>query len=152
MRLSSAFAAVALLAAPTLVLGSGGGGRVKSGPPEIPYLCHDDRGYSGHEAIVVYEGGSDYIHAKARLTYNGQTTEFRAAPTLYGVRYRTEAEPAVAWTLRGEEAFLTESPDAESYIGPERRIASCIRLRDEPTDAPPEGAEGGEHASHGAHH
>ncbi|MGZ8337135.1 MAG: hypothetical protein ACXWU1_10785 [Allosphingosinicella sp.] len=131
MRLPIACAALALLALPTLVSGSSGGGRVKSGPATIPYLCHDGQSYDAREAVVVYENGSDYLHAKAQVTYDGRTTEMRAAPTLYGVRYRTEAQPAVAWTLRGEDAWLTDSPDADGYTRPERQIARCIRLREE---------------------
>lgn len=151
MRLATACAALALLAIPTLASAEGGGGRVQAGPPVVPYLCHDQQSYSGREATVVYENGSDFLHAKALLTFDGQTTEFRAAPTLYGVRYRTEAEPAKAWSLRGEEAFLTESPDADSYTRDERRIASCIRLRDEMEEqAEAEGHAAG--AEHGEEH
>jgi hypothetical protein len=149
MRLASAGAALALLTIPTLGFGSSGGGRVKSGPPTIPYLCHDGRSYDGREATVIYQNGSDYLHAKALVTYEGRTTEMRAAPALYGVRYRTEAQPAMAWSLRGEDAWLTESPDADGYTRQEREIARCIRLRDE---SPAHGGDHGSAASGGDGH
>lgn len=107
-------------------------------PPTIPYMCAD-----GHSASVIYEWGSDYTHARALVTYDGRTTEMRAAPTLYGVRYRAEAAdgaPALAWSLRGDEGRLTRSPDAMSYTGDEQELARCARVR--------EGGAGAEAAGH----
>jgi len=117
----------AALAAPAAVLGFANPPPGKSGPPVVPYACD-----SGREASAVYESGSDYRHAKARITLDGRTLELRAAPTLYGVRYRGAAEeggPALAWTLRGEQAWLTESPDEDGYAGEERELARCVRVR-----------------------
>ncbi|HEV2864882.1 MAG TPA: MliC family protein [Allosphingosinicella sp.] len=128
MKPTNAWLAAALLAAPAMAAASSGGGRVQAGPPEVPYLCSD-----GHSATVVYESGSDYRHARALVTRDGQTTEMRAAPTLYGVRYRAEAGAEggapLAWSLRGEEAVLTEAPDDESYTREERQLVRCIRVR-----------------------
>ena len=127
MKPTSLCLAAALLAAPSLAAASGTPAPSNAGPAPIPYLCSD-----GHEASVVYESGSDYHHAKAQVTYEGRTIEMRAAPTLYGVRYRAEAGEGgtpLAWSLRGEEAWLTEAPDEESYTRQERAIVRCIRLR-----------------------
>lgn len=125
MRLASFGAAASALIAPAIALAFSGPTAVKSGPPVIPYLCD-----GGRPASVVYESGSDYRHARALVTLDGRTLELGAAPTLYGVRYRSEGEaPALAWTLRGEQAWLTEAPDEESYAGEEHAVARCVRLR-----------------------
>ena len=125
MKPSSACIVLALLALPSVVLGSSGPTRGKAEPAIVPYLCHD-----GQTANVIYESGSDYLHARAKVTYDGRTLELEAAPTLYGVRYRDpDAQPALAWSLRGEEAWLTESPDEDGYTREERAIARCSRLR-----------------------
>ncbi len=128
MRRISACVAAALLATPTLVSSFSTPPPGKAAPPVVPYLCSD-----GRPASVIYESGSNYRHAKARLTYDGRTIELRSAPTLSGVRYRSEADgehgPALAWSLRGEEAWLTESPDEESYTRQERELARCVRVR-----------------------
>ncbi len=127
MKPTSVCLAAALLAAPSLAAGSGTPAPSNAGPAPIPYLCSD-----GHSASVVYESGSDFHHAKALVTYEGRTIEMRAAPTLYGVRYRAEAGeggPPLAWSLRGEEAWLTEAPDEDSYTRQERAIVRCIRVR-----------------------
>ena len=60
-----------------------------------------------------------------------RTFDLRAAPTLYGVRYRGEATsgPALAWSLRGEEAVLSEAPEADSYVRAERELLRCVRVR-----------------------
>ncbi len=109
-----------------------------SGPAVVPYECGE-----GRPALVLYESGNDFLHAKARVTYDGRTTEMSAAPTLYGVRYRSETNEGapLAWTLRGEQALLTESPDEESYTREERLIARCTRVR-----------SGGEAAGHSEDH
>ena len=135
MKPSTICAAVALLALPAAVSGYSEPA-AKAGPPVVPYLCND-----GHQADVVYESGSDYLHARALVTYDGRTVDLRAAPTLYGVRYRAEsggAEPVLAWSLRGEEAWLTESPDADGYTREEHALARCVRLR----GGPPVGEHG----------
>lgn len=126
MRSAPVFAAT-LLALPAIAWGFATPTAVKSGPATIPYLCGD-----GRAATVVYENGSDYRHARARLTYEGRTVELRSAPTLLGLRYRGDGDggaPAWAWTLRGEQARLTESPDEESYAGEERELDRCVRVR-----------------------
>jgi hypothetical protein len=115
-----------LLSLPAMVSGAGTSAPRKAAPAIIPYLCQD-----GGVANVVYESGGDYRHARALISYDERTLEMRAAPALYGVRYRTAAanEPALAWSLRGEEAWLTESPDADGYTREERELARCVRLR-----------------------
>ena len=127
MKLATLGAAAALVAVPALAIASGGGGRVKSGPAIIPYLCD-----GGRAASVVYESG-DFHHGRATVTFDGRSLELGAAPTLYGLRYRGEEDgsSAVAWTLRGEEGWLTESPSEESYMNEERALARCVRLRGE---------------------
>ena len=47
------------------------------------------------------------------------------------VIYRSEAsaEPALAWSLRGEQAVLSEAPEADSYTRPERELLRCVRVR-----------------------
>ena len=121
-----ALVAMALLAVPSLAFG-----RVHEehpGPPVVPYLCND-----GGTAIVTYLSGNDYIHASVRIEHGGRTDELRAAPTLYGVRYRAANAPAegatLAWTLRGEQAVLSEAPDADSYTRTETEVLRCTRIR-----------------------
>jgi hypothetical protein len=108
--------------------GLAGFNEAHSGPAVVPYLCGD-----GQPAQVVYESGSDYVHALARVTYGGRTIEMKAAPTLYGVRYRTEATDGampLAWSLRGEEGILSEAPSDDSYTRPEHALAQCARVRE----------------------
>ncbi len=144
MKLATVGVAAALLALPTLLSAYSTPPPGKAGPPVVPYLCSE-----GRPATVVYENGSGSRHAKALVTYEGRTIELEQGPTLYGVRYRTVAEtagqPAMAWSLRGEEAWLTESPDVSSYTRDERAIARCIRLR----GMMPEAGHGGDDAHHG---
>lgn len=107
---------------------------VHTGPAIVPYLCGD-----GHVAEVVYDSGNDYVHARARVTYDGRTIEMTAAPTLYGVRYRGEAAAGatpLAWSLRGEEGVLSEAPTDMSYIAPEHELARCARVREGGAAAP----------------
>ena len=144
MKLASAGAALALLALPAIGFGFSTPPPGKSGPPVVPYLCNE-----GRQASVVYESGSDYIHARALVTIDGRTIEMRAAPALYGVRYRSEAAAeSLAWSIRGEQAWLTESPDADGYAGEEHALAYCTRLRGTPP--PASESQGGE--AHGEEH
>ena len=126
MMRSSPWFALALLALPSLASGSGTAPAGKAEPPIVPYLCSD-----GHTASVIYRSGSDFRHARALVTHDGRTVEMQAAPTLYGVRYRSDAsaEPALAWSLRGEQAVLSEAPEADSYTRPERELLRCVRVR-----------------------
>jgi hypothetical protein len=141
MRTLPACFAGALLAIPAAVLGYANPPPGKSGPPVVPYLCDD-----GHEATAIYESGNNFQHATAKVSYEGRTIELRAAPTLYGVRYRGEAESGpLAWTLRGEEAWLTESPDEDSYAGEEQAIARCVRVRGVMPYAAADGSHGDDH-------
>jgi len=154
MRLSCILFAATLFAVPTIVSGYSSAPPPKAGPAIVPYLCN-----GGQPANVVYESGSDYIHARALVTYDGRTVAMRAAPTLYGVRYRTDGTAdggqSLAWSLRGEEAWLTEAPAADSYTRQERALANCVRLRG--AYAADSGAHGEDHGSdhgedHGDHH
>ena len=133
MRRSSAWmAAAALIALPSAAIGSGGVRFGPSEPPTVPYLCSD-----GHTATVVYRGGSDFRHAQARVSHHGRTLELRAAPTLYGVRYRGDADGgSLAWSLRGEEAVLSEAPEPDSYTRAERELLRCVRVRGGSTPEP----------------
>ena len=144
MKPTSAGVAAALLAIPAALFAYSTPPPGKAGPATIPYLCAD-----GRPASVVYESGSDYLHARALVTFEGRTVEMRSAPTLYGVRYRSEAAgeagAPLAWSLRGEEAWLTESPDEESYVGEEREVTRCVRVRDAATPTPEAGEHGDDH-------
>jgi hypothetical protein len=124
MRRSLAGAAVALLSLPAAVFGASTPPPGKAAPAVVPYVCAD-----GSLASVIYEHGGDYRHARALITHDARTLEMHAAPALYGVRYRSEAEPALAWSLRGEEAWLTESPDADGYTRDEQPLLHCVRQR-----------------------
>jgi transglutaminase-like putative cysteine protease len=118
--------------------GHGGGG-----PPVVPYVCND-----GQPAQVVYEWGGDFLHARALVTLGGRTVEMKAAPTLDGLRYRSEAAAEggapLAWSVRGEEAILSAAPTEDSYAGEEQALAQCRRVR--------EGGYAAAHAEgHGGH-
>lgn len=109
------------------LFGLAGNAPVHSGPAIVPYQCGD-----GRIANVVYDSGNDYVHASARVTLDGRTIDMKAAPTLYGVRYRSEAAPgatALAWSLRGEEGVLSEAPTDMSYVSAEHELARCTRVR-----------------------
>ena len=137
MKASATCAAAALVGAALLLSGYSGPTAVKSGPPVIPYLCED-----GRPATAVYLHGGDYRYAKVKLTYDGHTTELRAAPAVTGMRYRGEAgaegSHALVWSVRGEEANLAEAHDSE-----DRPIARCVRVRS---------AAGSEETSHSEGH
>lgn len=124
MLRSTAFTAAALVTGAVLLSGYSGGGRVKSGPATVPYLCD-----GGRQASAIYEHGGDYQHAKVMLTFEGSTTELEAAPTLYGMRYASEATPALVWSVRGENALLAEAGNREDVTDEGRPIARCVRLR-----------------------
>ena len=126
MRRSSAWLAAALAAVPSVAFGFNTPAAEETGPAVVPYLCSD-----GQTANVLYESGSDYLHARARIEHDGRTVELNAAPTLYGVRYRAASadSPILAWSLRGEQAVLTEAPDADSYTREEHELLRCIRVR-----------------------
>jgi hypothetical protein len=126
---SSALASLALIGmAFALSAYSGGGGRVVSGPAIVPYLCE-----GGQTASAVYEHGSDFRHAKVRLTVEGRTTELEAAPTLYGMRYRSEpsaTEPRhLIWAVRGERAWLAEASEPYRSDQEGQRLLNCHRQR-----------------------
>ena len=137
MKASATCAAATLVGAAFLLSGYSGPTAVKSGPPVVPYLCED-----GRPATAVYEHGGDYRHAKVKLTYDGHTSELRAAPAVSGMRYLgeggAEGGHALIWSIRGEEGQL-----AEAHEGEDRPIARCVRVRS---------AAGSEPAAHGEDH
>ena len=55
----------------------------------------------------------------------GRRRPFTASATAASPR----TGPALAWSLRGEEAVLSEAPEADSYTRPERELLRCIRVR-----------------------
>ncbi len=128
MKLPSVWIAATLVAIPSISYGSGTPPPGKAAPAIVPYLCSD-----GHTASVIYQSGSDFRLARAVVSHEGRSFEMRAAPTLYGVRYRTaaavEGASALAWSLRGEQAVLSEAPEADSYTRPERELLRCVRVR-----------------------
>ncbi|HST36833.1 MAG TPA: MliC family protein [Allosphingosinicella sp.] len=108
-------------------------------PAGIPYSCGNGQGVR-----ITYEGGGYYPRGTAELAYQGRLVRLAAMPPTYGLRYQEpgDARPALVWSARGEEAWLTEL--AADYS--ERELAHCTRLR-EP------GAETlGEEAERAAHH
>jgi hypothetical protein len=125
MNRSSPFAVAALAGAALMLSGfAGGGGRVKSGPAVIPYACE-----GGRQVQAVYEHGGDYLHARVQITYDGQTAELNAAPTLYGLRYVGAGMRPLAWSLRGEQASLAQVSDAGNVEDAGQPLAQCVRLR-----------------------
>jgi len=128
MKPVSPLVAAGLLGAAFMLSAASGGGRVANSPAVVPYVCED-----GRQASAIYEHGGDYLHAKVLLTFEGRTTELEAAPTLYGVRYRSEPsaeEPrTLLWSLRGERAALAETSDPNDVTSDGRPIARCTRLR-----------------------
>lgn len=124
MLRTTALTAAALIGSAVLLSGYSGGGRVKNGPATVPYLCD-----GGRQVSAIYEHGGDRQHAKVMLTFDGNTTELEAAPTLYGMRYASEASPALVWSVRGESALLAEVSIPEDVTDEGRPIARCTRLR-----------------------
>ena|SRR5687768_80532 len=141
MKLPSVWIAATLIAIPSISYGSGTPPPGKAAPAIVPYSCSD-----GHTANVIYESGSDFRLARAVVSHEGRDFEMRAAPTLYGVRYRTaaavEGESALAWSLRGEQAVLSEAPETDSYTRPERELLRCVRMRGAPAPQAAAVAEG----------
>lgn len=142
MNRSSPLAALSMIGAAMLLSGYSGGGRVVSGPPTVAYVCED-----GRPATAIYENGGDYLHAKVMLTYDGRTSELGAAPTLFGTRYVGEPEGTarLAWSLRGERAWLTQVQSAEDVITEGTPVALCTRLRGGGDAGHGEGHEEGAH-------
>jgi Membrane-bound lysozyme-inhibitor of c-type lysozyme len=138
MRISTCIAAICVTL-PSLAAGSGPAPAGKAGPPVIPYLCSD-----GRTAEVVYRSGGDHRLARAQVVHDGRMLDMRAAPALYGIRYRTDEAQgsALAWSLRGEEAVLSESPEADGYTRSERELLRCVRVRGAPAS---EDHRSGEH-------
>ena len=68
MLRSTALTAAALITSAVLLSGYAGGGRVKSGPAIVPYLCD-----GGRQASAIYQHGGDYQHAKVMLTFDGSS-------------------------------------------------------------------------------
>jgi len=97
----------------------------EEGPAGIPYVCAD-----GRPARIFYEGGGYFPRARARLLFDGRSTELEATPPTYGLRYVSADGPGdgpiLIWSARGEEAWLAElAPDSAN----EREIVHCTRLR-----------------------
>lgn len=140
MKPASPLVTAGLLGAAFMLSAYSGGGRVANSPAVVPYVCEN-----GRQAAAIYEHGGDYLHAKVLLTFDGRTTELEAAPTPYGVRYRSEpsaAEPrALIWSLRGERAALAEAADPHDLVDEGRPIARCRRLRSAAA-SPPAGEAG----------
>jgi hypothetical protein len=99
-----------------------------SGPAIVPYVCD-----GGQPISAIYENGGDFRHAKVLLTFSGRTAELEAAPTLYGIRYASEATAEtpqnISWSIRGERAWLSEVADIDDVTTEGRPIAQCMRLR-----------------------
>ena len=92
--------------------------------PGIPYACAD-----GKPARVVYMGGGYFPRASARLNYDGRNIRLAAVPPTYGLRYVSEGgdnAPVMIWSVRAEEAWLTELDPGQTE---EREIAHCTRVR-----------------------
>lgn len=128
MNRSFPITAAALIGAGFMLSGYAGGGRVAATPATVPYACEGGRSVS-----AIYKNGGDFLHAKVLLTYDGRTTELEAAPTLYGIRYASEVTAenpqALAWSIRGERAWLSEVADPADVTDAGRPIAQCARLR-----------------------
>jgi hypothetical protein len=109
-------------------------------PSYVPYRCAD-----GHMARLVYEHGGWFVKARASLAWDGRTIELQASPPTYGLRYVSAddaADPVMIWTVRGEEAWLSEIARNAAPDAPARELAHCTRVR-EGAEAPA-AAEGGE--------
>ena len=107
---------------------------------DIAYRCAD-----GHVARLVYENGGWFVKARASLVWDGRTVALQASPPTYGLRYVSAddaADPVLIWTVRGEEAWLSEIARNAAPDAPARELAHCTRVR-EGGEAPAAG-EGGE--------
>lgn len=126
---SSALACPALIGiAFALSAFSGGGGRVASGPANVPYVCE-----GGQTVSAVYENGSNFRLAKVLLTAEGRTTELEASPTLYGMRYHHEPSASdprnLIWAVWGERAWLSEGTEPYASDREGQRLLNCHRQR-----------------------
>jgi hypothetical protein len=125
---SSALACPLALAIGFALSGYAGGGRVANSPANVPYVCE-----GGQTAVAIYENGSNFRLAKVRVTVEGRTTEFEAAPTLYGMRYRhapSASDPRnIIWAVWGETAWLAEATEPYASDREGRRLLSCHRQR-----------------------
>ena len=98
--------------------------RAEIDQPGIPYACAD-----GKAARVFYTNGGYFPQARARLLYDGREIRLTAVPPTYGLRYVSEggdATPIMIWSVRAEEAWLTELDPGRTE---EREIAHCTRFR-----------------------
>ena len=125
-----------------LLAGCAGGGEIHGPhhPGDIPYRCG-----GGHLARITYENGGWFVRAKASLAWDGRTIHLQASPPTYGLRYVSAddaADPVLIWTVRGEEAWLSEIARNAAPDAPARELAHCTRVR-EGGEAPAAG-EGGE--------
>lgn len=130
------------LAALSMLLLAAPGGRVANVPGDIPYSCGD-----GHVARITYENGGWFVRAKAKLVWDGRTTELQASPPTYGLRYVSAddaADPILVWTARGEEAWITEIARDAAAETPEREVARCTRVREGGGEAADPGHADGE--------
>jgi len=112
---------IALLIAP---LAAGCATPDAPGPAGIPYACAD-----GKPARIFYEGGGYYPRATARLDYDGRETPLSAVPPTYGLRYVSAGAggtPILIWSVRGEEAWISELDPGQAD---ERPLAHCTRIR-----------------------
>jgi membrane-bound inhibitor of C-type lysozyme len=102
---------------------AGGAGHHAHGPAGIPYACD-----GGQAVRIVYEGGGYYPRGTAELAWEDRAIHLAAMPPTYGLRYQElgDARPALVWSARGEEAWLTEL--AADYS--ERELAHCTRVRE----------------------
>jgi len=107
-----------------LLLAGCAGRRPEIDQPGIPYACAD-----GKPARVFYSNGGYFPQARARLLYDGRELQLSAVPPTYGLRYVSEGgenAPIMIWSVRAEEAWLTELDPGRTE---EREIAHCTRFR-----------------------
>ena len=105
-------------------------------PGDLPYSCG-----GGHVARITYENGGWFVRARAKLVWDGRTTNLQASPPTYGLRYVSAddaADPILVWTARGEDAWISEIARNAAADAPEREVARCTRVR-----------EGGAEPAHG---
>lgn len=125
---SSTLACTLLTGIALALSGFAGGGRVANSPATVPYVCE-----GGQTAVAIYENGSNFRLAKVRVTVDGRTTEFEAAPTLYGIRYRhapSASDPRhIIWAVWGENAWLAQATEPYASDREGQRLLSCHRQR-----------------------